>query len=195
VEYVAGCLTCQRVKAEQGKPRGLLLPMEIPTWKWEQISMDFIDGLSRSRKGNEAIWVIVDRLTKRAHFISVKSNRTAASLAQLYVKEIIRLHGVPSSIVSDRDSLFTSEFWRSLQAALGTKLSLSTTYYPQTDGQTERVKRVLEDLLRACILDFGGLWEQHLSLVEYTYNNSYQASIGMAPYEALYGRPCKSPNH
>jgi len=110
------------------------------------------------------------------------------------VKEVVRLHGVPSSIVSDRDPLFTSEFWRSLQAALGTELSLSTAYYPLTNGQMERVNRVLEDLLRACILDFGGSWEQHFPLVEFTYNNSYQASIGMAPYEALYGRPCKSPN-
>jgi len=109
-EYVAECLTCQKVKAEQGKPGGLLLPLEIPTWKWEQISMDFIDGLPRSRKGNEAIWVIVDRLTKSAHFIPVKSNRTAASLAQLYVKEVVRLHGVSSSIFSDGDPPFTSEF-------------------------------------------------------------------------------------
>jgi len=156
--------------------------------------MDFIDGLPRSRKGNESIWVIVDRLTKSAHFIPVGSNKTAASLAQLYVKEIIRLHGIPSSIVSDRDPLFTSDFWRSLQDALGAELNLSTAYHPQTDGQTERVNRVLEDLLRACILDFGGSWEQHLPLVEFIYNNSYQASIGMAPYEALYGRLCKSPS-
>jgi len=134
-EYVAACLTCQRVKAEQGKPGGLLLPLEIPTWKWEQISMDFIDGLPRSRKGNESIWIIVDRLTKSAHFIPIRSNRTAASLAHLYVKEIIRLHGVPSSIVSDRDPLFTSEFWRSLQDALGTELNLSTAYHPQTDAR------------------------------------------------------------
>jgi len=164
-EYVAECLTCQRVKAEQGKSGGLLLPLEIPTWKWEQISMEFIDELPRSRKRNEAIWVIVDRLTKSAHFIPVRSNRTAAYLAQLYVREVFRLHGVPSSIVSDRDPLFTNEFWRSLHDALGTELSLGTAYHPQTDGQTERVNRVLEDLLRACILDFGGSWEQHLPLV------------------------------
>jgi len=192
-EYVGRCLTCQQVKAEQQKPSGLLQPLEIPTWKWEQISMDFIDGLPRTRRGNESIWVIVDRLTKSAHFIPLRTTRTAAKLAELYVKEIVRLHGVPKSIVSDRDPLFTSEFWRSLQKELGTELSLSTAYHPQTDGQTERVNRVLEDLLRACILDFGGSWEDHLHLVEFTYNNSYQATIGMAPFEALYGRPCQSP--
>ena len=135
----------------------------------------------------------MDRLTKSAHFLLVKSKRTASSLASLYLKEIVRLHGIPSSIVSDRDPIFTSEFWRSLQEAVGTQLCLSTAYHPQTDGQTERVNRVLEDLLRLCVLDFGGTWEDHLPLVEFAYNNSYQATIGMAPFEALYGRPCRSP--
>ena len=107
---------------------------------------------------------------------------------------MVRLHGVPSSIVSDRDLLFTSEFWRSLQEALRTQLRLSTAYHPQTDGQTERVNRVLEDLLRMCILDFGGSWEEHIPLVEFAYNNSFQTSIGMTPFEALYGRPCRSPS-
>ena len=109
------------------------------------------------------------------------------------MKWIVRFHGVPKSIVSDRDPLFTSGFWKSLQEALGTELCLSTTYHPQTDGQTETINRVLEDLLRACVLDFEGSWEDHLHLVEFAYNNSYQSSIGMAPYEALYGRPCNSP--
>ena len=192
-EYVARCLVCQRVKAEQKKPGGLLHPLEVPLWKWESISMDFVDGLPRSRKGNTGIWVIVDRLTKSAHFIPVKSKRTAPWLASVYIKEIVRLHGIPSSIVSDRDPIFTSEFWKSLQEAVGTQLCLSTAYHPQTDGQTERVNRILEDLLRLCILDFGGTWEEHLPLVEFAYNNSFQSSIGMAPFEALYGRPCRSP--
>ena len=120
--------------------------------------MDFIDGLPRSRRGNTSIWVIVDRLTKSAHFIPIKSRRTAASLASLYLKEIVRLHGIPSIIVSDRDPIFTSEFWQSLQKAIGTQLCLSTAYHPQADGQTERVNRVLEDLLRLCVLEFGGTW-------------------------------------
>ena len=193
-EFIAKCMTCQRVKAEQKKPSGLLLPLDIPQWKWEDISMDFVDGLPRSRRGNESIWVIVDRLTKSAHFIPIKASRTAMTLASIYVKEVVRLHGIPKSIVSDRDPLFTSRFWQSLQMALGTELNLSTAYHPQTDGQTERVNRVLEDLLRACIIDFGGSWEDHLPLVEFAYNNSFQSSIGMAPFEALYGRPCKSPS-
>ena len=109
--YVARCPTCQQVKSDQRKLAGLLQPLGVPGWKWEEISMDFIDGLPRSRKGNDSIWVIVDRLTKFAHFIPVRSNRTARSLAHLYFKEIVRLHGVPKSIVSDRDPLFTSKFW------------------------------------------------------------------------------------
>ena len=192
-EFVSQCLVCQHVKAEQKKSGGLLHPLEVPQWKWESVYMDFIDGLLRSKKGNTSIWVMVDRLTKSAHFILVKSKRTASWLAAIYVQEIVHLHGVPPSIVTHRDPVFTSEFWRSLQEALGAQLRLSTAYHPQTDGQTERVNRILEDLLRLCILDFGGTWEEHLPLVEFAYNSSYQASVGMAPFEALYGRPYRSP--
>ena len=105
----------------------------------------------------------------------------------------MRLHGVPKSIVSDRDTKFVSKFWQSLQSAMGTKLSLSTAFHPQTDGQSERTIQTLEDMLRACILSWKGSWEDHLALVEFFYNNSYHASIKMAPYEALYGRKCVSP--
>ena len=129
-EYVSKCMVCQQVKAESKKPGGLLHPLEVPQWKWESISMDFVDGLPRSRKGNTSIWVIVDRLTKSAHFIPVKSKRTASWLASIYLREVVRLHGVPSSIVSDRDPIFTSQFWNSLQEAMGTRLNLSTAYHP-----------------------------------------------------------------
>ena len=115
------------------------------------------------------------------------------TLSRLYIREIVRLHGVPISIVSDRDLRFTSRFWQSLQTALETQLLFSTAFYPQTDGQSERTIQILEDMLRACVLDSRGSWEDHLPLVEFAYNNSYQASIQMAPYEALYGRPCRSP--
>ena len=108
-------------------------------------------------------------------------------------QEIVRLHGIPVSIVSDRNTRFMSHFWRSLQTALGTQLSYSTAYHPQTDGQSERTIQILEDMLRACMMDFRGSWEDHLPLVEFAYNNSYQASIGMAPFAALYGRRCRSP--
>ncbi|RVW89664.1 Transposon Ty3-G Gag-Pol polyprotein [Vitis vinifera] len=134
-----------------------------------------------------------DRLTKSAHFLPMKVNFSMDRLASLYIKEIVRMHGVPISIVSDRDPRFTSRFWHSLQKALGTKLSFSTAFHPQTDGQSERVIQVLEDLLRACALDLKGNWDDYLPLVEFAYNNSFQASIGMAPFEALYGRRCRSP--
>jgi hypothetical protein len=114
-------------------------------------------------------------------------------LAKMYVNEVVRLHGVPISIVSDRDPRFTSRLWSSIQRALGTNLSISTAFHPQTDGQSERVIQILDDLLRACALEFGGNWEEHLSLVEFTYNNNYQSTIGMAPFEALYGRKCRTP--
>ncbi|CAA7055044.1 unnamed protein product [Microthlaspi erraticum] len=128
--------------------------------------MDFVVGLPVSRTF-DAIWVIVDRLTKSAHFLAIKKTDGAAVLARKFVREIVRLHGVPASIVSDRDPRFTSEFWRAFQAEMGTKVHLSTAYHPQTDD--------------------------HLSLVEFAYNNNFQASIGMAPFEALYGRPCRTP--
>ncbi|RVX08770.1 Transposon Tf2-2 polyprotein [Vitis vinifera] len=184
-QFVAQCLVCQQVKAEHQRPAGSLQPLAIPEWKWEHITMDFVIGLPRTLGGNNAIWVIVDRLTKSAHFLPMKVNFSLDRLASLYVKEIVRMHGVPVSIVSDRDPRFTSRFWHSLQKALGTKLSFSTAFHPQTDGQSERVIQVLEDLLRACILDLQGNWDDHLPLVEFAYNNSFQASIGMAPFEAL----------
>ena len=155
--------------------------------------MDFVTGLPRSPRGHDAVWVIVDRLTKTAHFLPIRVTDSIEALSRLYIREIIRLHGIPVSIVSDRDPRFTARFWQGLQSALGTKLLFSTAYHPQTDGQSERTIQVLEDMLRACVLDFRGSWEDHLPLVEFAYNNSYQSSIEMAPYEALYGRPCRSP--
>jgi len=167
--------------------------LEIPEWKWEHVTMDFVTGLPRSPRGNDAIWVVVDRLTKSAHFLAMKVSQPISKLAHQYVSEIVRLHGVPVSIVSDRDPRFTSRFWSSLQKCLGTQLSLSTAYHPQTDGQSERTIQTLKDMLRACTLDFPGSWEEHLPLVKFAYNNSHRSSIGMAPYEALYGRKCRSP--
>ena len=142
--------------------------------------MDFVTGLPRTPKGNDAIWVIVDRLTKTAHFIPVKTTYKGAKLAQLYIKNVVRLHGIPSRIVSDRGTQFTSKFWESLHKALGTSLDFSSAYHPQTDGQTERVNQVMEDLLRACVLTYGKDWESSLPYAEFSYNNGYQASLGMA---------------
>ncbi|XP_072071943.1 uncharacterized protein [Arachis hypogaea] len=172
---------------------GVLQPLGIPEWKWEDISMDFVMGLPRTQAGRDDIWVIVDRLTKTAHFLPVKATDSLERLATLYIKEIVRLHGVRTTIVSDRDPRFTSRFWNALQKAFGTKLCLSTSYHPETDGQTKRTIQTLEDMLRACVLDRPGKWESHLPLIEFAYNNSYHGSIGMAPYEELYGRRCQSP--
>ena len=135
----------------------------------------------------------MDRLTKCAHFLPFNQKMSLDKLAELYVKEIVRLHGVPESIISDRDPRFTSRFWQSLQNTLGTQLKMSSAYHPQTDGQSERTIQSLEDLLRTCVLDHLGTWSEVLPLVEFTYNNTYHSSIGMAPYEALYGRRCRTP--
>ncbi|GJV46125.1 putative reverse transcriptase domain-containing protein [Tanacetum coccineum] len=192
-EYVGKCLTCSRVKAECQKPSGLLIQPEIPTWKWERITMDFVTKLPKTSSGHDTIWVIVDRLTKSAHFIPTRATDSMETLTRLYIKEIVSRHGVPISIISDRDSHFTSRFWQSMQNALGTQLDMSMAYHPETDGQSERTIQTLEDMLRACVIDFGKGWERHLPLVEFSYNNSYHASIKAAPFEALYGRKCRSP--
>ncbi|XP_052732384.1 uncharacterized protein LOC128196192 [Vigna angularis] len=152
-----------------------------------------LEEAHHSLRNHDSIWVIVDRLTKSAHFLPVNLKMSMTNLAKLYIIEIVRLHGVPSSIVSDRDTRFTSRFWQSLQGELGSKLQMSSAYHPQTDGQSERTIQTLEDLLRTCVLDHLGAWDEVLPLVEFTYNNSYQSSIGMAPFEALYGRKCRTP--
>ncbi|GJZ70122.1 putative reverse transcriptase domain-containing protein [Tanacetum coccineum] len=165
----------------------------IPVWKWEGIAMDFVTKLPRTSSGHDTIWVIIDRLTKSAYFLPMREDYKMDRLARLYLNDIFARHGVPISIISDRDSRFTSRFWKSMQEALGTRLDMSTAYHPQTDGQSERTIQTLEDMLRACVLDFKGSWDVHLPLVEFLYNNSYHASVRCAPFEALYGRKCRSP--
>ena len=145
--------------------------------EWEKITMDLVTGLPQTQRQHDAIWVIVDRLTKSAHFLPVNVEDSLEKLAQLYVDEIVRFRGVPVSIVSDRDPRFTSKFWPSLQTALGTRLHFSTAFHPQTDGQSERTIQTLEDMLRACVMEFKGSWDTHLALMEFAYNNSYQATI------------------
>ncbi|GKA92331.1 putative reverse transcriptase domain-containing protein [Tanacetum coccineum] len=162
--YVSKCLTCSKVKAEHQRPSGLLQQLEIPEWKWDNIIMDFITKLPRSKSGHDTIWVVVDRLTKLAHFLATREDYNKEKLARLYIDEIVARHGVPMSIISDRYGRFTSHFWQTLQKALGTRLDINTAYHPQTDGQTK-----------------------------FSYNNSYHSSIRCAPFEALYGRKCRSP--
>ena len=166
-EWVSKCLDYQKVKAEHQRPSGLLQPLEIPEWKWEQIAMDFVVGLPLTRGKCDVIWVIIDRLTKSAHFIPINERYSIDRLTNLYMKEIVVQHGVPVSIMSDRDPRFNSRFWRSFQECLGTKLNMSTAYHPQTDGKSERTIQTIEDMLRVCALDFKGSWDDHLSLIEF----------------------------
>jgi hypothetical protein len=191
--YNARCDVCQCVKAEHQRPAGLLQPLKVPMWKWEEVGMDFITGLPRSNRGHGSIWVIIDRLTKVAHFLPVKTTHKGQDLAELYMSWIVSLHGVPKVIVTDRGTQFTSRLWNKLHEALGTKLSFSTAYHPQTGGQTERVNQILKDMLRACVLSYGAKWEDCLPFAKFSYNNNYQASLQMAPFEALYGRKCRTP--
>ncbi|GKC99697.1 putative reverse transcriptase domain-containing protein, partial [Tanacetum coccineum] len=172
---------------------GLLVQPEIPEWKWEKITMDFVTKLPMTTNGYDTIWVIVDSLTKYAHFLPMRETDPMEKLMKLYMKEVVTPHGVPVSIIFDRDGRFTSLFWKALQKALGTRLDMSTAYHPKIDGQSERTIQTLEDMLRACVLDFGKNWDRHLPLVEFSYNNSYHTSIKAAPFEALYGRKCRSP--
>ncbi|GKE24326.1 putative reverse transcriptase domain-containing protein, partial [Tanacetum coccineum] len=191
--YVSKCLTCAKVKAEHQKPLGLLQQPKIPVWKWERITMYFITKLPRTPSGYVSIWVIVDRLTKSANFILINEKYKMKRLTRLYLKEIVYRHRVSVSIILDLDPRFTSRFWRSLQKSLGTNLDMSTAYHPKTDGQSERTIQTLEDMLRTCMIDFGSGWDKHLPLAEFSYNNSYHASIKAAPFEDLYRRKCRSP--
>ena len=154
--------------------------------------MDFIVGLPRTQRGYDSTWVIVDRLTKVAHFLPVKTTYTGPQLAALYMERIVCVHGVPKRTVSDRGTQFRSYFWWQVYSSLRTKLNFSTTYHPQTDGQTERINQILEDMLRACALQYGTSWDKSLPYAEFSYNNSYQMSLKMAPIEALYGRKCRT---
>ena len=191
-DFVRQCLMCQQVKVEHKKPVRLLQPLEVTEWKWEHVTMDFMTHLPSTPRRHDAVWVIVDRLTKSAHFLAMLMTFTLEEFCRLYIQEIVRLHGVPVSIVSDRDPRFMVHLWKSFQKAMGTQLTMSIVFHPQTNGQLERTIQVLKDMLRACVLDLKGSLEEHLHLVEFFYNNSYQESIQMAPYEALYERPCRS---
>ena len=192
-EYVSKCFICQQVKAERQKPYGLLQPLPIPEWKWERITMDFVFKIPPTVQRHDGIWVVVDRLTKSAHFIPIHEKFSPQKLAELFMNHIVGLHGVPVSIISDRDPRFTSRFWKGLMKELGVKLNLSTAFHPQTDGQSERTIQTLEDMLRSCVLQFKGHWNEYLPLAEFTYNKSYHSSIEMSPYEALYGKQCRTP--
>jgi hypothetical protein len=155
-------------------------------------NVDLVVGLSLTSHRHNAILVIVDKLTKSAHFILVRDTYDVTDVERVFVSEVICFHRIPKKIISDRDSRFTSRFWTSLQLALGTQLNLSTSYHPEKDGQTKRVKQFMEDILRMYVMDNQTHWEKYLPLVEFSYNNIFHSSIRMTPYEALYGRPCRT---
>nr|GEY20920.1 reverse transcriptase domain-containing protein [Tanacetum cinerariifolium] len=187
---------------EVGNSRGILCVWDLNSFcKHSVTCSDYFVMVRVSEKETWLSWEtsmrfalsLTDRLTKSAYFLPMKKTDSIEKLAQLYLKEIVCRHGVPVSIISDRDSVFTSRFWETLQKALGTQLNLTTAYHPETDGQSERTIQTLEDMLRACAIDFRNSWDRHLPLVEFSYNNSYHASIKAAPFEALYGRKCRSP--
>jgi hypothetical protein len=192
-KYISKCDTCQRIKASHLKIAGTLQPLPIPSWKLEDISMDFIVGLPNTSRHHDSIWVIVDRLTKAAHFLPVHTTHKAERYAKIYIDQIVCLHGIPRTIISDRGTPFVACFWEQLQKSLGTTMIRSSAYHPQNDGQTERVNQVHKDMLRACVIHYGKNWDKCLSLAEFSYNNSYQSSLKMAPFEALYGRRCRTP--
>jgi hypothetical protein len=159
-EYVSGCDTCQRIKASHQKTACQMQPLSIPAWKSDDISMDFIVGLPPTPRKHDSIWVIVDQLTKTAHFIPVHTTYSAERYAEIYVDLIVRLHGVPKTILSDRGTQFVARFWAQVYESLGTKLTHSSSYHPQNDGQTERVNQIVEVMLRTCVIHFDKTWDK-----------------------------------
>jgi hypothetical protein len=190
-DYVTQCIVCQKTKYDRGKQSGLLQPLPIPDSPWESISMDFIFGLPKSIHGNVGIWTIVDRFSKQAHFIPVKKTIKPHHMATLFISQVFKYHGLPMSIVSDRDPRMTSNFWKGLFENLGTKLNFSSAYHPQTDGQSEIANSTIIDLLKAYVseVDQNDQWEKYLPLVEYAYNNTIHTSTGKSPFEIIEGRP------
>jgi hypothetical protein len=184
--FVQSCIVCQQAKPDRMKSPGLLQPLAVPEGAWQVVTMDFVDGLSLSGSAN-CILVVVDKFTKYAHFLPLKHPYTAMSVAKVYMDHVYRLHGLPVSIVTDRDSIFTSNLWRELFALAQVQLNMSSAYHPQSDGQTERVNQCMETFLRCFASGCPKKWLQWLPLAEYWYNTSMHSAIGCSPFEALYG--------
>jgi hypothetical protein len=189
--YVSSCSTCQQAKPDRSKYPGLLQPLPIPKQAWEVISMDFVEGLPRSANAN-TILVVVDTFSKYSHFLPLLHPFSALKVAQLFMDCVYKLHGLPVSIVTYRDRIFTSRLWQELFRLSGTTLKMSTSYHPQTDGQTERVNQCLKTYLRSFVHVCPSKWSSWLSVAEYWYNTTYHSSLGRSPFEVLYGR---APRH
>ena len=191
--YVQSCMACQSNKPSNQHPAGLLQSLPIPDRRWQQITMDLITQLPKTERGYDAVVVFVDKLSKMIHIAPTHTTVSAPDLARIMMHEVVRLHGLPESIVSDRDVRFTSIFWRCLWSHFGTRLKMSTAYHPQTDGQTERANRTIEDMLRAYVSWEQDDWDQHLTAAEFAYNNSVQASTGCTPFYLNAGQHPLSP--
>jgi hypothetical protein len=187
---LARCQDCQQVKVEHQHPASLLQPLPLPEWKWETISLDFIKYFPITQKQNDSIMVVIDKLSKFAHFIPLKSTFKAIKITEIFMKEIFRLHGIPKMVISHRDVKFTFAFWKKLFAGLNTNLSFSTSYHPQTDGKTKRTNQIIDNMLCMYVRTRPNKWEDYLHLVEFAYNNGYQTSAKLSPFEVLYDRKC-----
>ncbi len=191
--YVSTCPVCQRTKGSNQKPIGLLRPLAVPAERWDQVTMDFITGLPTTTTGCDAITSFVDKLSKMVHFAAGRKSDTAQTVASQFFEQVYRHHGLPLSIVSDRDPRFLSAFWQELWDLCGTRLDMSTPYHAQTDGQTERINRWLEDALRAYVNAQQEDWDQKLASLEFAYNDKVQASTGFTPFYLNTGRHPRTP--
>ncbi|GJP42069.1 hypothetical protein CLOM_g1661 [Closterium sp. NIES-68] len=187
-KFVTSCDTCQRMKSSKQKKTGLLQPLPVPEQPWQVVSLDFITGLPPTSSGHDAILVVIDKFSKMGHFIPTHTTARTEETAQLFVRHIISQHGIPTTLISDRDPKFTSKFWKELMSLLGTKLAMSSAYHPQTDGQTERLNQIVEQLLRAACRDDISKWDLHLPVLEFAYNNATHAATGQTPFFLCYGR-------
>ena len=187
-DYVKTCDACQHSKSSNQRPGGLLQPLPTPSERWEQISMDLITQLPRTRSGMDAIFVCVDRLSKMVHVAPTTTTVTAPKLARLYIDNVFKLHGLPKAIVSDKDPRFTSNFWRAVMARIKCSQAMSTARHPQTDGQTERANRTLKEMLRSYVNHKQDDWDEYLAPLEFAYNNARQTSTGHSPFFLNYGQ-------
>ena len=193
--YTTSCHICQTTKISTVLPNGLLMPLPVPKQGWEQLSLDFILPLPETEAGFNAVLVVIDRLTKLAHFISTKNEVTGEMAAHLFLENVVKLHGMPKVLVSDRDPRFTSSFWRVIHLKLRTKFDFSTAYDAQTDGQRERVNKVLDQLFRSYCSENLYSWDKFLSMFEFADNSFYQATIMMSPFYADLGHNPRHPGH